>query len=128
MKFTDKATKLSQAENLLVKAVDLIDQATYGTAAWAMAKDYTIPMLENIAGIGGDPNAKGSITNLMTLAEEGGEGEESSATEEDIEDYEDNELAEYDDEEYDDEELVDDDFSDLDEDGLDPDDDWEDEE
>ena len=132
-KFTDKASMLSEAEDLLVNALDLIDKATYGTAAWNLAKSYTIPMIENVIGIGGNPKTQGSLANLTELVDSApteGEDEDTEVdgpNRDEIEAYEDDDLAEYDDEEYDDSEPIADDFSDIEEDGLDPDDDWEDE-
>ena len=132
-KFTDKASMLSEAEDLLVNALDLIDKATYGTAAWNLAKSYTIPMIENVIGIGGNPKTQGSLANLTKLVDSAPTEGEDEDTEldgpnrDEIEAYEDDDLAEYDDEEYDDSEPIVDDFSDIEEDGLDPDDDWEDE-
>jgi len=124
---------LSEAEDLLVNALDLIDKATYGTAAWNLAKSYTIPMIENVIGIGGNPKTQGSLANLTKLVDSAPTEGEDEDTEldgpnrDEIEAYEDDDLAEYDDEEYDDSEPIVDDFSDIEEDGLDPDDDWEDE-
>jgi len=135
-KFTDKASMLSEAEDLLVNALDLIDKATYGTAAWNLAKSYTIPMIENVIGIGGNPKTQGSLANLTKLVDSASTEMEDDDTgiddpdRDEIEAYEDDDLAEYDDEEYDeydDSEPIVDDFSDIEEDGLDPDDDWEDE-